>query len=584
MKVLPSEREGLADLARLVFFFPRVAFRRLSYYEGATMTNSFDKRGVFHRAPRGTLEAVRNASAVEVRSHSWTVQDKQCSFPSRRFHYYPVLETQNHYSCPPAGITENVRSKPRPIQTRTTMELPSSLIANRDAFRRSLQSSLHDVLGDITLEGVNFTTTVPQVNLASSSSSAAAFSSHLPSSTTSSLVGPEPSSLLTSHHRVGLGAGSLLSQSLGAPSPSLASFGFHQDLLLAKAVAEQQDQRRHQQIVNQAKAALWQQTITAQQNHKNAVQEAYIQYLQNQLAATQAMQTATNTTTAGHPSHALLASLALQQAGTTTLGSSSAGPSTVLSSLRGATEPSKPSMVQQLPLHHQAPPSALATKQKIAQTLKALGTSLRSRYDPFIDCLEIEDPEEDSFSAATSALTSSSSTSNRRSRGGVSEHFPERLHRMLLDVELEGHSDVVSFYSHGRAFGVHDMDRFINEIMPKYFKQSKWNSFARQLNLYGFMRLASGPDAGGYYHELFLRGRPSLARYMRRVGVPQGQQDRRKCRPKNVVDIQEPDFYSMRPSNNNAVVAVEKGASAVSPQTSPSRLLSQAAEEAHGES
>jgi hypothetical protein len=60
----------------------------------------------------------------------------------------------------------------------------------------------------------------------------------------------------------------------------------------------------------------------------------------------------------------------------------------------------------------------------------------------------------------------------------------------------------VSFYSHGRAFGVHDMERFIEEVMPKYFKQSKWNSFARQLNLYGFMRLASGPDSGGYYHEV----------------------------------------------------------------------------------
>lgn len=62
--------------------------------------------------------------------------------------------------------------------------------------------------------------------------------------------------------------------------------------------------------------------------------------------------------------------------------------------------------------------------------------------------------------------------------------------------------DIVSFYSHGRAFGVHDMERFIEEVMPKYFKQSKWNSFARQLNLYGFMRLASGPDSGGYYHEV----------------------------------------------------------------------------------
>jgi len=72
----------------------------------------------------------------------------------------------------------------------------------------------------------------------------------------------------------------------------------------------------------------------------------------------------------------------------------------------------------------------------------------------------------------------------------------------FLHQQNSNSPDVVSFYSHGRAFGVHDMERFVGEVMPKYFKQSKWNSFARQLNLYGFMRLASGPDAGGYYHEV----------------------------------------------------------------------------------
>lgn len=60
---------------------------------------------------------------------------------------------------------------------------------------------------------------------------------------------------------------------------------------------------------------------------------------------------------------------------------------------------------------------------------------------------------------------------------------------------------------------------------------------------YGFLRITSGPDAGGYYHELFLKGKPNLSLHMRRVGVPQGE-DRRKFRPKNV--NVEPDFYSMK--------------------------------------
>jgi hypothetical protein len=107
----------------------------------------------------------------------------------------------------------------------------------------------------------------------------------------------------------------------------------------------------------------------------------------------------------------------------------------------------------------------------------------------------------------------------RRNRGGVSEPFPEKLHRMLDTVEREGLSEVVGFFSHGRAFAIHKQKRFINDIMPRFFRQSKLTSFQRQLNLYGFRRLSQGPDNGGYYHELFLKGRPGLCVNMKRVKV-----------------------------------------------------------------
>lgn len=127
-------------------------------------------------------------------------------------------------------------------------------------------------------------------------------------------------------------------------------------------------------------------------------------------------------------------------------------------------------------------------------------------------------------------------------RGGVTEPFPEKLHRMLKEIEDDGKDDIIGFFLHGRAFAIHDSERFIKEIMPKYFKQSRISSFQRQLNLYGFTRITSGPDAGGYYHELFLKGRPNLAVHMRRVGLPQGE-DRRKMRAKNMKS--EPNFYAM---------------------------------------
>ncbi len=119
--------------------------------------------------------------------------------------------------------------------------------------------------------------------------------------------------------------------------------------------------------------------------------------------------------------------------------------------------------------------------------------------------------------------------STRRPRGGLYEHFPERLHQMLRDAERRGMSDVVSFCPHGRAFGVHDMDRFVEDVLPSCFSHNRRGSFFRQLLLYGFRRITRGQDKGCWYHELFLQCRPDLCMHMRRVGVHRrGEPDRRR--------------------------------------------------------
>jgi len=91
-----------------------------------------------------------------------------------------------------------------------------------------------------------------------------------------------------------------------------------------------------------------------------------------------------------------------------------------------------------------------------------------------------------------------------------------------MEVEAAGRSDVISFVASGRAFAIHKPDKFFKEIVPLYFRQSRLSSFKRQLNLYGFELINTGPARGGYYHELFVKDRPELCRRMRRVAVKVG--------------------------------------------------------------
>jgi hypothetical protein len=101
-------------------------------------------------------------------------------------------------------------------------------------------------------------------------------------------------------------------------------------------------------------------------------------------------------------------------------------------------------------------------------------------------------------------------------RYGKAESFPGKLYRMLAEVESQGNTHIISFTPDGKAFRIHDQDAFLEEVAPKYFRQSLFNSFVRQLNFYGFERLSHGPDRGAFAHASFLRGHPELVRNMER--------------------------------------------------------------------
>jgi len=119
------------------------------------------------------------------------------------------------------------------------------------------------------------------------------------------------------------------------------------------------------------------------------------------------------------------------------------------------------------------------------------------------------------------------------------EHlFPSKLWRILDDAERCGYDHVISWVDNGTAFQIHDRKSVI-PILEKYFNISKYKSFLRQLQAYGFQRALPNPmddpnrDSkpkrdcyrGKWSHKLFRRDKLNLCNKMTRDGKSK-QQDK----------------------------------------------------------
>jgi hypothetical protein len=65
--------------------------------------------------------------------------------------------------------------------------------------------------------------------------------------------------------------------------------------------------------------------------------------------------------------------------------------------------------------------------------------------------------------------------------------FALQLHEMLVAVERDGRSDIVSFQPDGRCFRIHKPEAFLSDILPTYFpNMHRIKSLQKQLKLYNF--------------------------------------------------------------------------------------------------
>ena len=93
--------------------------------------------------------------------------------------------------------------------------------------------------------------------------------------------------------------------------------------------------------------------------------------------------------------------------------------------------------------------------------------------------------------------------------------FPVRLHNLLDDAERNGFDHVISWQPDGSSFKVKEPDA-MEDVLPKYFKLTKYRSFLRQLQDYGFSRVTWGEQTGLCSHPFILRGQRHLCKFIYR--------------------------------------------------------------------
>lgn len=61
----------------------------------------------------------------------------------------------------------------------------------------------------------------------------------------------------------------------------------------------------------------------------------------------------------------------------------------------------------------------------------------------------------------------------------------------------EANTQIIAWLPHGKGFIIRDKKRFADEVLPNYFKKSKFTSFTRKLNRWNYVRVTRGHETGG---------------------------------------------------------------------------------------
>lgn len=100
--------------------------------------------------------------------------------------------------------------------------------------------------------------------------------------------------------------------------------------------------------------------------------------------------------------------------------------------------------------------------------------------------------------------------------------FIENLYAMLEDSTS---FSIISWSRAGNSIQIKNVADLETKVLPQFFKHSNLQSFVRQLNMYGFVKIGRDASVREYQNENFIRGRPELLLVIRRKSHPAAAHD-----------------------------------------------------------